>query len=399
MTDLTTSDYELNLYKLNCVEAFYPYLIVGCKKHLIIYQIQVGNINSARENVSYKHLMTHKLESEINYMTKSDHDKIFIVGEKGMTRMLIKTSIIEESEGNLITEQSNSSNSLVRLEKLGLKLINLYQNRNESTWSISYFGGVWVLGDNSHVIKIHLPNFDQKEPFTLIGHKHNLPHLNLYSTSRLLSCSIDQSCKVWDVEERKILYSHDFDECFEMSSNEHIQKTSETCSDIFIIGTQNYIYLLNDTLDTVLFKIFYKPFRGLSHIPQYIYESLDRVSVCRVIPKYNLVLIAKQNDNKVILFRLVHSIHSGEVKTEVNSTSENSSTIIAPPPLNEHCYSLIPITCLPSAQTQNQCIIGTTYDEVLDRIFIQCLDGQVFVYDLNLIISPLTTTCIDNIIV
>ena len=122
-------------------------------------------------------------------------------------------------------------------------------------------------------------------------------------------------------------------------------------------------------ISKILFKLFYKPFRGLSHLPQYIYESLDRITFCKVIEKFNLILIGKQNDNKLILFRMVDCLE----KDNLNNIT--------------HLYSLIPIHCLPYKEINNQCISGVTHDEVLDRIYILCIDGQIFIYDLNILLN------------
>nr|CAG4717559.1 unnamed protein product [Naegleria fowleri] len=330
--ELIIDEYNLELFKLNCVACLYPYVFIAYRKSVIIYR------NSGK-NSSIEYVHTIKLAHEINFIRNS-YNKIFIVGEEGMTMMILKLekdSTLNEFNDEIAFAPSKSQQDSDLEQQYGLKLINLHQNSHESTWSISYDGpsGIFAVGDNSHIIKVHLPDCKEKEPFTLEGHSHNLPCLHLYSKDRLLSCSIDKSCKVWDLTERKVLYNHDFNEwCW------------------------SYVYLLNSSMDTVLYKLFLKPIRGLRLLPGHIYGALERVSLLQVIEKHNLILIAKQNDNKVLLLRMVYCEQRKE-------------------------YSLTPVDILPALTLENQCIIGLGYCEVLDRIYILCLDKQMYCYDLR----------------
>ncbi|KAG2392586.1 hypothetical protein C9374_011311 [Naegleria lovaniensis] len=353
--ELIIDEYSLELFKLNCVACLFPYVFIASRKSIIIYR------NGKNSSLEYLH--TIKVAQEINFI-RNCHNKIFFVGEEGMTMMILKqeNDLNEFHEATPIAEKKNQQD--LNIEQYGLKLINLYQNSHESTWSISYDdqSGIFVVGDNSHVIKVHSPDCKEKEPFTLEGHSHNLPCLHLFSKDRLLSCSIDKSCKVWDLKEGKVLYNYDFNEwCWigarlNSKSFLHAPKDSNP-TDIFLIGTQSYIYLLSSTMDTVLYKLFLKPIRGLRLLPGHIYGALERVSLLQVIEKHNLVLLAKQNDNKILLFRMIYE--------------QNKE------------YSLMPVDLLPSLSLENQCVIGLSYCEELDRIYVLCLDKQMYCYDLR----------------
>jgi len=359
--DFQLEEYTLQLFKMNVMECLHPYLLIASGVDVLIYLFNKDN--------TYKYLHRVSFSDEINFMTKSD-GKVFLVGDSGITYMMIKMSEMAHSD------------SLYRgdvLSQLGLKLIKLYQNQNESTWSISSHSGLFAVGDNSHIIKIHLPDCTETKPFELVGHKHNVPCLNMYARDRLLSCSIDCTCRIWDLNTRRQLHSRKLDDWVWVGHHlegrhfKTVGNAPETPEeDIFLVATKKHIYLLNHNLETILFETKFSPGRATRLLPSVMISSLDRISICKVLPKYNLVLLAKQNDNKVILFRML---------------------------CVDGKYGLVPLSAIPALSLQNQCVLSVAVDEEYDRIYIACLDKELFVYDLRFLLSDELGPSLEEVLV
>ncbi|KAL9658073.1 hypothetical protein ABK040_012987 [Willaertia magna] len=388
--------YEPLLFKLNTLAVIHPYIIIGSKNNIFIYLLL--NINKI------KLIKQFTLHSEINYITKYKDLYILIVGENGLVYYLKKNINFSKIEDSF-------------------QLIEIFKNGNESTWSISLFNGITAIGDNSHIIKIQhlkenlkleesqLENKQENEEeennttttienFQLIGHKHNLPHLDCYSENRLLSCSIDGTCKIWDINERKILYESSFlkgdwiwlgkrlsKRYFRKYYSSSIISNQNTIMEVsmfkkdkeednlFFIGTKNYIYLLNYNLSKIYYKLFFKPTRAYGVVPNWAIDSLDRITLFEIIPELNLICLAKQNDTKVILFKMICT------KIENNEEEE------------ENDYQLVPIEILPKKDISNTLIVSISYDK--NRLFILCLDKTLYIYRLDNIVKD----CLDEILI
>jgi WD40 repeat protein len=92
-----------------------------------------------------------------------------------------------------------------------LSKVQKHDNLGESTWSLSISNSFLSLGCNSFVISI----FDKKlEKFYLLrGHTNNVPCVDLSPCERFLaSVSIDETIRIWDLEEKKEIMQDSFDE-------------------------------------------------------------------------------------------------------------------------------------------------------------------------------------------
>ncbi|KAJ3410068.1 hypothetical protein HDV05_004113 [Chytridiales sp. JEL 0842] len=88
----------------------------------------------------------------------------------------------------------------------------LLMNDNESTWGVAIHGPKRLLAvsANSHAITIFVLAHDKEigaSRKTLVGHQHNIPCIDFNSNGDFLaSCSIDGSCRIWNVNTGECLY-------------------------------------------------------------------------------------------------------------------------------------------------------------------------------------------------
>ncbi|CAG8550866.1 20230_t:CDS:10 [Gigaspora rosea] len=189
-----------------------------------------------------------KLNRPIDSTSHDDEEQHIInaikVGEIGYEEVLVS---VDESGDIHVWYTSN-------LEKDPLHFKN-----DESTWSIALNGPrrLLAVSANSHEITIFnlqyglqkLAKFSDsqdmscKPKYSLRGHRHNIPNISFSSCGQfLVSCSIDKSCRIWNVNTGQTIVSQEVSSewgwsvCFVSASNfknaNNTSRNFRTCKDV-----------------------------------------------------------------------------------------------------------------------------------------------------------------------
>ncbi|CAG8662799.1 23974_t:CDS:10 [Gigaspora margarita] len=189
-----------------------------------------------------------KLNRPIDSTSHDDEEQHIInaikVGEIGYEEVLVS---VDESGDIHVWYTSN-------LEKDPLHFKN-----DESTWGIALNGPrrLLAVSANSHEITIFnlqyglqkLAKFSDsqdmsfKPKYSLRGHRHNIPNISFSSCGQfLVSCSIDKSCRIWNVNTGQTIVSQEvssewgWSACFVSASNfknaNNTSRNFRTCKDV-----------------------------------------------------------------------------------------------------------------------------------------------------------------------
>ncbi|CAG8666905.1 7256_t:CDS:10 [Cetraspora pellucida] len=184
-----------------------------------------------------------KLNRPVDSVSPDDEELHVInaikVGEIGYEEVLVS---VDESGDIHVWYTSN-------LEKNPLHFKN-----NESTWGITLHGPrrLLAVSANSHEITIFnlqyglqrlqpsakfsgSQDMSSKQKYSLRGHRHNIPNISFSSCGQfLVSCSIDRSCRIWNVNTGQTIAVYDvsnewgWSACFVSKSN--FKNTNKTIS-------------------------------------------------------------------------------------------------------------------------------------------------------------------------
>jgi WD40 repeat protein len=83
----------------------------------------------------------------------------------------------------------------MNIERKPITLMN-----DSSTWGSAVKGSFIAISDNAYKVKIwNMISNEHQNEYILQGHEHNIPCVDISSKGILVSCSIDRTCRVWDV--------------------------------------------------------------------------------------------------------------------------------------------------------------------------------------------------------